>query len=157
MKATMTADTSRTPAVAHQRPLTRRRERPSARAGPTRSTSSAGAATDQAAYSQTPGTTSAMNPSRSPIHMSTYMTPSGRSPMALMGPRYPARRRASPRLRQGAAPVGSPAVTAGLSEKAGRSGAAPPAPIPPFTREHQDFRQAVRRYVETELRPHADE
>jgi acyl-CoA dehydrogenase len=29
-------------------------------------------------------------------------------------------------------------------------------PIPPFTPEHEDFRQAVRRFVETELRPHVD-
>jgi acyl-CoA dehydrogenase len=35
--------------------------------------------------------------------------------------------------------------------------AAPRRPIPPFTEEHEDFRQAVRRFVETELRPHAAE
>jgi acyl-CoA dehydrogenase len=31
------------------------------------------------------------------------------------------------------------------------------APIPPFTREHEDFRAVVRRYVERELYPHAQE
>ena len=36
------------------------------------------------------------------------------------------------------------------------SGAAA-APIPPFTAEHQEFRSAVRRFVQTELRPHARE
>jgi acyl-CoA dehydrogenase len=30
-------------------------------------------------------------------------------------------------------------------------------PIPPFTQEHEDFREGVRRFVETELRPHARE
>jgi acyl-CoA dehydrogenase len=30
-------------------------------------------------------------------------------------------------------------------------------PIPPFTQEHEDFRAAVRRFVESELRPHARE
>jgi acyl-CoA dehydrogenase len=30
-------------------------------------------------------------------------------------------------------------------------------PIPPFTAEHEEFRAAVRRFVETELRPHAEE
>ncbi|MDQ6914528.1 MAG: acyl-CoA dehydrogenase family protein [Actinomycetota bacterium] len=30
-------------------------------------------------------------------------------------------------------------------------------PIPPFTQEHEDFRAAVRRFVESELRPHAQE
>jgi alkylation response protein AidB-like acyl-CoA dehydrogenase len=30
-------------------------------------------------------------------------------------------------------------------------------PIPPFTEEHEEFRVAVRRFVETELRPHARE
>src|SRR5437588_2461222 len=38
--------TSSTPAVGHHRPFTSRRERPSARAGPIPSISSAGAATD---------------------------------------------------------------------------------------------------------------
>ena len=36
------------------------------------------------------------------------------------------------------------------------SGAAA-APIPPFTAEHEEFRSAVRRFVQTELRPHARE
>jgi acyl-CoA dehydrogenase len=39
----------------------------------------------------------------------------------------------------------------GLPEAAARR------PIPPFTQEHEDFRVAVRRFVETELRPHARE
>jgi acyl-CoA dehydrogenase len=34
---------------------------------------------------------------------------------------------------------------------------AKPAPIPPFTAEHEEFRAAVRRFVQTELRPHARE
>jgi acyl-CoA dehydrogenase len=37
----------------------------------------------------------------------------------------------------------------GLPEAAARR------PVPPFTQEHEDFRVAVRRFVETELRPHA--
>jgi acyl-CoA dehydrogenase len=32
-----------------------------------------------------------------------------------------------------------------------------PRPIPPFTEEHEEFRQGVRRFVENELRPHAAE
>ncbi|HEX2231801.1 MAG TPA: acyl-CoA dehydrogenase family protein [Thermoleophilaceae bacterium] len=31
------------------------------------------------------------------------------------------------------------------------------APIPPFTEEHEDLREAIRRFVLTELRPHAQE
>src|SRR5438270_10078446 len=40
-----------------------------------------------------------------------------------------------------------------------RPGAGPHAarPIPPFTPEHEEFRAAVRRFVETELHPHARE
>jgi len=30
-------------------------------------------------------------------------------------------------------------------------------PIPPFTEEHEQFRETVRRFVQTELRPHAPE
>jgi acyl-CoA dehydrogenase len=41
-----------------------------------------------------------------------------------------------------------------LREK-GLPEAAAKRPIPPFTQEHEDFRVAVRRFVETELRPHA--
>jgi acyl-CoA dehydrogenase len=33
--------------------------------------------------------------------------------------------------------------------------AAPPKPIPPFTEEHQELRESIRRFVEKELRPHA--
>ena len=33
----------------------------------------------------------------------------------------------------------------------------PPRPIPPFTEEHEEFRQAVRRFVAAELLPHAQE
>src|SRR5438105_2702238 len=38
-------------------------------------------------------------------------------------------------------------------------GAGPHAarPVPPFTDEHERFRQEVRRFVETELRPYAEE
>jgi alkylation response protein AidB-like acyl-CoA dehydrogenase len=43
-----------------------------------------------------------------------------------------------------------------LREK-GLPEAATRRPIPPFTQEHEDFRVAVRRFVETELRPHARE
>jgi len=35
--------------------------------------------------------------------------------------------------------------------------AAPRRPIPPFTEEHEDLREAIRRFVERELRPHAQE
>ncbi len=35
--------------------------------------------------------------------------------------------------------------------------AAPRRPIPPFTEEHEELRAALRRFVETELRPHARE
>src|SRR5205807_9361243 len=41
-----------------------------------------------------------------------------------------------------------------------KAGLGPPAarrPIPPFTAEHEEFRQAVRRFVQSELRPHARE
>jgi alkylation response protein AidB-like acyl-CoA dehydrogenase len=39
----------------------------------------------------------------------------------------------------------------------GLPAAAARRPIPPFTQEHEDFREGVRRFVETELRPHARE
>jgi len=35
--------------------------------------------------------------------------------------------------------------------------AAPRRPIPPFTDEHEDLREAIRGFVENELRPHARE
>jgi acyl-CoA dehydrogenase len=35
--------------------------------------------------------------------------------------------------------------------------AAPARPIPPFTEEHADLRASIRRFVEKELAPHADE
>jgi acyl-CoA dehydrogenase len=44
-----------------------------------------------------------------------------------------------------------------LSRKAGGGDAAARRPIPPFTAEHEEFRGAVRRFVETELYPHAGE
>ena len=44
-----------------------------------------------------------------------------------------------------------------LSEKAGAGSSSARKPIPPFTAEHEDFRAAVRRFVETELYPHATE
>ena len=44
-----------------------------------------------------------------------------------------------------------------LSEKAGAGRAPARRPIPPFTAEHEEFRTAVRRFVETELYPHANE
>jgi acyl-CoA dehydrogenase len=45
----------------------------------------------------------------------------------------------------------SPLREKGLPEASARR------PIPPFTQEHEDFREGVRRFVETELRPHARE
>jgi acyl-CoA dehydrogenase len=39
----------------------------------------------------------------------------------------------------------------------GLPGAAPRRPIPPFTEEHEDLREALRRFVASELRPHAEE
>jgi acyl-CoA dehydrogenase len=44
-----------------------------------------------------------------------------------------------------------------LTEKTGVGSAAPARPIPPFTPEHEEFRQAVRRFVQTELHPRARE
>jgi acyl-CoA dehydrogenase len=44
-----------------------------------------------------------------------------------------------------------------LLAKAGGGSGSTRQPIPPFTQEHEDFRVAVRRFVETELRPHARE
>jgi acyl-CoA dehydrogenase len=44
-----------------------------------------------------------------------------------------------------------------LSDKAGAAPAAPRRPIPPFTEEHEEFRLAARRFVQTELAPHAAE
>jgi acyl-CoA dehydrogenase len=35
--------------------------------------------------------------------------------------------------------------------------AAPPRPLPPFTEEHAELRESVRRFVANELRPHATE
>jgi acyl-CoA dehydrogenase len=45
----------------------------------------------------------------------------------------------------------------GLRQKAGVDAAASRRPIPPFTAEHEEFRGAVRRFVERELYPHAAE
>jgi acyl-CoA dehydrogenase len=42
-----------------------------------------------------------------------------------------------------------------LKARAGAAGAS--RPIPPFTAEHEEFRSAVRRFVQTELYPHARE
>jgi acyl-CoA dehydrogenase len=39
----------------------------------------------------------------------------------------------------------------------GLPAAAPRRPIPPFGEEHQDLREGIRRFVATELRPHAEE
>jgi acyl-CoA dehydrogenase len=47
-------------------------------------------------------------------------------------------------------------MTPDLADK-GLPDAAARQPIPPFTEEHEEFRQAVRRFVEKELRPHARE
>jgi acyl-CoA dehydrogenase len=44
-----------------------------------------------------------------------------------------------------------------LARKAGAPDAAARKPIPPFTEEHEEFRRTVRRFIENELRPHAQE
>jgi len=44
-----------------------------------------------------------------------------------------------------------------LSEKGGAGASANRRPLPPFTLEHEDFRAAVRSFVEAELYPHATE
>ncbi len=44
-----------------------------------------------------------------------------------------------------------------LATKAGVPSSAPRLPIPPFTPEHEEFRSAVRRFVQSELRPRARE
>jgi acyl-CoA dehydrogenase len=44
-----------------------------------------------------------------------------------------------------------------LAMKAGVGDAAPRHPIPPFTEEHEEFRAAVRRFVERELLPRSPE
>jgi acyl-CoA dehydrogenase len=44
-----------------------------------------------------------------------------------------------------------------LATKAGAGTSAARLPIPPFTQEHEDFRAVVRRFVETELAPHAEQ
>ena len=49
------------------------------------------------------------------------------------------------------ATAGSDLAGKGLPQAAARR------PIPPFTEEHEEFRKAVRRFVEKELRPHAPE
>jgi len=48
-------------------------------------------------------------------------------------------------------------VSVDLAGKAGAPASAPRRPVPPFTAEHEEFRAAVRRFVETELYPHATE
>jgi acyl-CoA dehydrogenase len=44
-----------------------------------------------------------------------------------------------------------------LATKAGANASAARRPIPPFTEEHEEFRLAVRRFVQDKLRPHANE
>jgi acyl-CoA dehydrogenase len=44
-----------------------------------------------------------------------------------------------------------------LASKAGAGASASRKPIPPFTEEHEQFREAVRRFVQDKLRPHANE
>jgi len=44
-----------------------------------------------------------------------------------------------------------------LAEKAGAGAVSARRPIPPFTAEHEEFRAAVRRFVETELFSHSQE
>jgi acyl-CoA dehydrogenase len=42
-----------------------------------------------------------------------------------------------------------------LAEKAGAGPSSGRSPIPPFSEEHEEFREAVRRFVEAELLPHS--
>jgi acyl-CoA dehydrogenase len=44
-----------------------------------------------------------------------------------------------------------------LATKAGAAGATTRRPIPPFTDEHEQFRESVRRFVKDKLAPHANE
>ena len=44
-----------------------------------------------------------------------------------------------------------------LASKAGIAEATARTPLPPFTAEHEEFRRVVRRFVQTELYPHATE
>jgi acyl-CoA dehydrogenase len=44
-----------------------------------------------------------------------------------------------------------------LAEKAGVGASAARRPVPPFTAEHEEFRHVVRRFVQNELAPHAEE
>ena len=44
-----------------------------------------------------------------------------------------------------------------LSQKAGAGASASRRAIPPFTAEHEEFRETVRRFVQAELRPRANE
>ncbi len=48
-------------------------------------------------------------------------------------------------------------MTDALAQKAGAEPASARRPIPPFTDEHEEFRAAVRRFVETELYPRSQE
>jgi acyl-CoA dehydrogenase len=48
-------------------------------------------------------------------------------------------------------------VSVDLAAKTGATASTPRRPLPPFTEEHEEFRGAVRRFVETELYPHATE
>jgi acyl-CoA dehydrogenase len=57
---------------------------------------------------------------------------------------------AQPPARHPASPDRAAAESSGCTTTGRR-------PIPPFTGEHEEFRAAVRRFVETELYPHADE
>ncbi len=48
-------------------------------------------------------------------------------------------------------------VMADLATKAGSTPLPPRRPIPPFTADHEAMRAEMREFVETRLRPHADE
>ncbi len=54
-------------------------------------------------------------------------------------------------------PVHAPAGPAAHAPPGAAPHAARPHPIPPFTEEHEQFRETVRRFVESELLPHAQE
>src|SRR5205814_3335166 len=65
--------------------------------------------------------------------------------------------RRSPRLRPHPVRFRPSVNPTDLATKAAAGAGATRRPIPPFTAEHEEFRATVRRFVQTELRPHARE
>src|SRR5207302_8728319 len=80
-------------------------------------------------------------------------------PRASSRSRRASRRRPTRRLPPPVRTTGSGTVVPSMSlaEKAGAGPASIGRPIPPFTEEHEEFRAAVRRFVENELFPHSRE